>query len=125
MTLDENISALLTTSATLQPLIGDRAYQITPAGDVDAPFIVWQEVTAEPSPTHDTFGTDLVFLDYQFACWAQTPAAAKAIRRALATVISASSIFAQAVAQSIGSSIQDPATRLHQSILQVRIPSSL
>jgi hypothetical protein len=123
MTLDQQIRGALIANATLAAIVGNRVFSVVPADDVDAPFIVFQEVTAEPTPSFDDMGVTTVFLDYQFSCWGATPEAAKGIRRALAPVIAAT--FAQATAQSIGSSIQDPETRLHQSILQVSIPSSL
>lgn len=126
MTLDERIASALRASATLAAITGDRIFPTVPPDNVDAPFIVYQETTAETSPTLDTFGTDFILFDYQFSCWAATPAAAKSIRSALATVIAAGAVpFVQAIAQPIGATVLDPASRLHQAILQVRIPGAL
>jgi hypothetical protein len=123
MTLDEQIAGVFRTNATLCAVFGGRAYHAVPAEDPGSPFVVWQEITAEPTPTFDSFGEDLVFFEYQFSCWARTANAAKGIRRTLAPILAAA--FSEAFAQSIGSTIVDPTTGLHQAILQIRIPSTL
>lgn len=93
MTLDEQIKAALTDAvgaAALIAIVAARVYVLeAPQSNTIFPVVVWNELTIEPAPTLETLGTDAGFVVIQFHCWADTTAAAKAVRAALGLALAA------------------------------------
>lgn len=80
------IVAKLEATAAVTTLAGTRIYSVSAPDDPTAPYIVFQQIAADPGVSHAgaAGATERMF---QFACFAATPKAARALRDAVVAAL--------------------------------------
>jgi hypothetical protein len=124
MTIDEQIQTALAANAPLVVLIAQRFFCGTaPQSVVDSgsPFVVWQESSSEPITAKGSggFGGEAEFITVNFASWAATQTAARAIRTAVIAALAAGFLNSALLASS-GPVYQDPQTLRYNAVCVMR-----
>lgn len=86
MSLANSIYATLSANAPLVALVGKRIYLGNGPDNPVAPYIIWQGIGADPGQVH-TGATGATERLMQFACFAETPEGAIAVRDALVAAL--------------------------------------
>lgn len=86
MNLAVAIFTALQANAALVALVGDRIYPGNGPDNQTAPYIIWQGVGSDPGAVH-TGATGATERIVQFACFAETPEGAIAVREALVAAL--------------------------------------
>lgn len=82
MTPAAAIMAQLAAASAVTDIVGERIYSVKGPDGVASPHIVVQQIAADPGNTHNEAAGATERL-YQFACFAATPTAARALRDAV------------------------------------------
>jgi hypothetical protein len=87
--IEETLRTLITTSPAMQALMGTGKWLWANVAEQQGryPCIVYQQITGPRTYTHDG-DSILSYPRYQFSCWAETYAQAKAVAEALTTLLS-------------------------------------
>lgn len=91
MTAAAAIVAKLAATAGVTSLAGERIYSVSAPDDATAPYVVFQQIAADPGISHAgaSGATERMF---QFACFAATPKAARALRDAVISALDGQAI---------------------------------
>lgn len=86
MTPSAAIVATLDAATAVTAIVGTRIYSIDAPDDPVAPYVVFQQIGANPGASHDgpTGATERMF---QFACFASTAKGARALRDAVSAAL--------------------------------------
>lgn len=76
------IVTALDAATAVTNLCGSRIYSVSAPDGVAAPFVVFQQISSDPGQSHRE-ATGGTFRLFQFACFAATPKAARALRDAV------------------------------------------